>query len=52
MGWAYSMSGAKRNAQKILVGKPKEKRPLGTPRRRTADNNEMDLRGLAWCGMN
>jgi hypothetical protein len=35
-----------RNAYRILVGKPKRKRPLGRPRRRTVDNIEMDLREI------
>jgi hypothetical protein len=34
MGGAYSMHGEKRNAYSILVGKPKEKRPLGISRSR------------------
>jgi hypothetical protein len=36
--------GEKRNAYRILVGKPECKRPLGRPRRRWADNITMDLR--------
>jgi hypothetical protein len=35
-----------RNAYKILVGKPKEKRPLGRPRYRCEDNIRMDLREI------
>jgi hypothetical protein len=31
MGGACSMSGMKRNAYRILVGKPEGKRPLGRP---------------------
>jgi hypothetical protein len=34
----------KRNAYRILVGKPEGKRPLGRPRRRWVDNIRMDLR--------
>jgi hypothetical protein len=34
-----------------MVGKPEGKRPLGRPRRRWEDNNKMDLRGIAWGGM-
>jgi hypothetical protein len=37
------MNGAKRNAYRILVGKPEGKRPLGRPRRRWVDNIKMDL---------
>jgi hypothetical protein len=35
--------GEKRNAYKLLVGKPEGKRPLGKPRRRWVDNIRMDL---------
>jgi hypothetical protein len=38
--------GEKRNAYKILVGKPEGKRPLGRPRRRWVDNIKMDLREI------
>jgi hypothetical protein len=36
MRWAGHVArlGEKRNAYRILVGKPEEKRPLGRPRRR------------------
>ena len=33
-----------KNAYRVLVGKPDEKRPLGRPRRRWEDNIKMDLR--------
>ena len=33
-----------KNTYRILVGKPKRKRPLGRPRRRWEDNIKMDLR--------
>jgi hypothetical protein len=36
--------GEKRNAYRILVGKPEGKRPLGRPRHGWVDNNEIDLR--------
>jgi hypothetical protein len=36
--------GEKRNAYRILVGKPEGKRPLGRPRRRWVDNIKMVLR--------
>jgi hypothetical protein len=32
-----------RGVYSILVGQPKEKRPLGRPRRRWKDNVKMDL---------
>jgi hypothetical protein len=38
----------KRNAYRILVGKPECKRPLGRPRRRWVDNIKMDLREIGW----
>jgi hypothetical protein len=40
--------GEKRNAYRILVGKPEGKRPLGRPRRRWVDNIKMDLRVIGW----
>jgi hypothetical protein len=38
--------GNKRNAYRILVGKPEGNRPLGGPRRRWVDNIEIDLREI------
>jgi hypothetical protein len=38
----------KRNAYRILMGKPEGKRPLGRPRRRWVDNIRMDLREVGW----
>jgi hypothetical protein len=43
--------GKRRNAYRILVGTPEEKRPLGRPRRRGLDNIKMDLREIGWDGM-
>jgi hypothetical protein len=43
--------GEKRNACRILVGKPEGKRPLGRHRRRCKDNIRMDLREIGWGGM-
>jgi hypothetical protein len=43
--------GEKRNAYKILVGKPEGKRPLGRPRRRWVDNIKMDLGEMGWYGL-
>jgi hypothetical protein len=43
----------KRNAYRILVGKPEGKRPLGRPRRRWVDSIKMDLRydGMDWIDL-
>jgi hypothetical protein len=41
----------KRNAYRILVGKPEGKRPLGRPRYRWVDNIKMDFRELGWYGV-
>jgi hypothetical protein len=46
-----STNGGKRNAYRILVGKPERKRPLGRPRRRWVDNIKMVLRETGWGGM-
>jgi hypothetical protein len=45
MRWAGHVArmGEKRNLYRLLVGKPKGKRPLGTPRRRWIDNIKMEL---------
>jgi hypothetical protein len=43
--------GAKRNAYRLLVGKPEGKRPLGRPRRRWVDNIRMDLGEIGWGGV-
>jgi hypothetical protein len=42
--------GEKKNACRILVRKPVEKRPLGRPRRMWLDNINMDLRERGWGG--
>jgi hypothetical protein len=41
----------KKNAYRILMGKPEEKRPLGRPRRRWVDNIKIDLREIGLDGM-
>jgi hypothetical protein len=41
----------KKNAYRILVGKPVGQRPLERPRRRWMDNIEMIFRGIRWGGM-
>jgi hypothetical protein len=44
MGRACSTNGEKRNACRILVGKPEGERPLGRPGRRWVGNIKIDLR--------
>jgi hypothetical protein len=48
MRWAghAPRTGEKRNAYRILVGKPEEKSLLGRPRRRWAHNIKIDLREI------
>jgi hypothetical protein len=48
MGRACSTNGEKRNAWRILVGKPEVKTPLGRQRRRWLDNIKIDLREIVW----
>jgi hypothetical protein len=50
MRWAGHVTrmGERRNAYRILVGKPEGRRPLGRPRRRWVDNIKTDLRELGW----
>jgi hypothetical protein len=43
--------GEKRNAYRILVGKPEGKSPLGRPRCRWVDNIKMDIREIGWDGV-
>jgi hypothetical protein len=38
----------KRNAYRLLVGKPEGRRPLGRPRHRWLDNIRMDLVQVGW----
>jgi hypothetical protein len=40
--------GEKRNAYRLLVGKPEGKSPLGRPRLRWLDNIMMDLGEVGW----
>jgi hypothetical protein len=46
MGRACSTNGEKKNAYRILVGKPEGKRPLGKPRCRWVNNFTVDLREI------
>ena len=49
--------GERRDAERVLVGKPEGKRPLGRPKRRNEENIKIDLkvvgwgRGLFWSGL-
>jgi hypothetical protein len=43
--------GEKRNAYRLLIGKPQGKRPLGRPRCRWIDNIKMDLLEIGWGGV-
>jgi hypothetical protein len=56
MRWAGHVTrmGEKRNAYRILVGKPEGKKPLGRSRRRWVDNNNGSLErwdGMVWIGL-
>jgi hypothetical protein len=51
MRQACSTNGEKRNAYRILVGKPEGKRPLGRPRRGKMDNININLRERGWGGV-
>jgi hypothetical protein len=42
----------KRNAYRLLVGKPEGNRPLGRSRRRWVDNINMHLGKIGWGDMN
>jgi hypothetical protein len=50
-GRACSTNVEKKNAYRLLVGKPEGKRPLGRPRRRWVDNIELDFRETGWDGV-
>jgi hypothetical protein len=41
--------GEKRNAYRLLVGKPEGKRPLGRPRCKWVDNIRIDLGEVGWA---
>jgi len=51
MRWAWhgARMGEEREVYRVLVGKPKGKRPLGIPRRRWVDNIGIDLQEVG-CG--
>jgi hypothetical protein len=56
MGRTCTTNGEKRNAYRILLGKPEVKRLLRRPRCRWVDNIKMDLieigcDGMDWIGL-
>jgi hypothetical protein len=53
MRWSGHVArmGEKRNAYRLLVGKPKGKRPLGRPRRRGVDLGEVGWSDVDWIGL-
>jgi hypothetical protein len=50
MRWAGHVVriGEKRNADRLLVGKPEGRRPLGKPKRKWLDKIRMDLVEMGW----
>jgi hypothetical protein len=50
MRWSghVAQMGEKKNAYRLLVGKPEENRLLGRPRRRWVDNSMMNLLEVRW----
>jgi hypothetical protein len=50
MRWAEHVAqmGEKRNAYRLLMGKPEGRRPIRKPRRRWLDNIMMDLVEVGW----
>jgi hypothetical protein len=51
MGRACSTNGEKRNAYRILLGKPEGKKPIGRPRRMKVENIKIELRKMGWDGV-
>jgi hypothetical protein len=54
MRWAGHVArmGEGRDSYRVLVGRPKRKRPLGRPKRKWEDNIKMDLREIGIDGAN
>jgi hypothetical protein len=48
MGESCNTNGEESKECRLLVGKPKGKRPLGRSRRRWVDNIRMDLEEVGW----
>jgi hypothetical protein len=53
MRWAglVAQMGKRRNAYRLLVGKPEGKRPLGRPRRKSVNNIRTDFVEVEWGDM-
>jgi len=51
MGGACSIYGERRGVDRVLVGKPEGKRPLGRPTYRWKNNIKMDLQKVGCGGM-
>jgi hypothetical protein len=53
MRWTRHVArmGEKRNAYRLLVGKPEGRRPLESPRCRWVDNIKMDISEIGWRGV-
>jgi hypothetical protein len=47
----WTIMEERKDAQKVLVERPEEKKPLGGPRRRWKDNVKIDLQDVRWGGM-
>jgi len=50
MRWAghVARTGERGGANRVLVGKPEEKRPLGKPRHRWEDDTKVECEGMDW----
>lgn len=46
-----ALTGERKSAHRMLVGRPEGKRLLGEPSRRWEDNIELDLQEVGWIGM-
>jgi hypothetical protein len=51
MGRTCSKHEEKKNAYRILVGKPEVNKPLGKRRRRWVNNIKIDLIEIGWYGL-
>jgi hypothetical protein len=51
MRWVVVCMGEGRGMYRVLVGKPKEKKPMGRTRHRWENNIKMDLQAVGCGGM-